>query len=310
MKTNKIDWLKKMYRLNRHGPEESKAPHKPLLLLVLLDLVESGELSDRLLELTPQLAFRFSVYAGVVAHRRSQAVVIRYPFYHLSSDGFWRSLDSQRNETKNRERTHYALLEESFFQMLQDQDFRTEARLVLISTYFEGGERAELYAIANMTVPSDAQVAEQIDFQALADAEKKGRQARFRISVLYSYGFMCSLTRYRLTTIDNESIVDAAHIHQFSASGNNDPRNGLALCKNAHWLFDCGLWTLTDDLRVIVAKTHFDEESADPMNKRLIDYDGQKIHLPKNQSAWPDPQYIKWHRDHRFKGREKAASLG
>ena len=193
-----------------------------------------------------------------------------------------------------------------FWRMISSRDCRTETfghrpGTCLLQITSEANEQAEFYAMANMPIPSESQVAEQIDFQALADAERKGRQARFRISVLYSYGFMCSLTRYRLTTINNESIVDAAHIHQFSESGNNDPRNGLALCKNAHWLFDSGLWTLTDDLKVIVAKTHFDEESSDPLFKKMIDYEGQTIHLPKNESAWPDPQYVKWHRENRFK---------
>ena len=72
-----------------------------------------------------------------------------------------------------------------------------------------------------------------------------------------------ALTGYRLTTVSAGSIVDGAHIHQFSDSRNNDPRNGLALCKNAHWLFDNGLWTLADDYSVIVAAGRFSEDSPD-----------------------------------------------
>ncbi len=51
-----------------------------------------------------------------------------------------------------------------------------------------------------------------------------------------------------------------------------------------------------------MARSYIDEESLDPGTKKLADYHGQRIHLPKNESAWPDPQYIKWHRDNRFKG--------
>jgi putative restriction endonuclease len=40
-----------------------------------------------------------------------------------------------------------------------------------------------------------------------------------------AYNYTCALTRYRLTTIAGGSIVDAAHIHQFSDSRNNDPRS-------------------------------------------------------------------------------------
>jgi putative restriction endonuclease len=100
-----------------------------------------------------------------------------------------------------------------------------------------------------------------------------------------AYNYTCALTRYRLTTITGGSIVDAAHIHQLSDSRNNDPRNGLALCKNAHWLFDNGLWTLTDDYRVIVAEGRFAEDR--PEEKQLQrEFHGQKIHLPDNPAHW------------------------
>jgi len=304
----KVDWLKKMHRLKRYQGEHGKAPHKPLLLLVLLDLAEAGELNDQELELTPQLAYRFSVYASIIVHRWPQPVTIRYPFFHLHSDGFWTPLDNLKNQTGDRERARFALIQSGFYETLRDQEFRMRARHLLISTYFNADERAALYALANMEVPDEDQIGKEIDLPAILDAEKKGREARFRVCVLYAYGFMCSLTRYRLSTVDNESIVDAAHIHQFSDSGNNDPRNGLALCKNAHWLFDRGLWTLNDDYKVFVARSYIDEESLDPGTKKLADYHGQRIHLPKNESAWPDPQYIKWHRDNRFKGDKDAVA--
>src|SRR5215467_6596354 len=93
---------------------------------------------------------------------------------------------------------------------------------------------------------------------------------RFRLNIVAAYNYIFALTRYRLTMIAGGSIVDAAHVHQFADSLNNDPRNGLALCKNAHWLFDNGLWTLSDDYRVPVATSRFSENS--PEHKGLTDY--------------------------------------
>ena len=55
------------------------------------------------------------------------------------------------------------------------------------------------------------------------------------------------------------TIVDACYIHQFAASRNNALNNGIALSKNAHWLFDNGLWSLRDDYTVLVAERHFSE---------------------------------------------------
>jgi putative restriction endonuclease len=101
-------------------------------------------------------------------------------------------------------------------------------------------------------------------------------------------------------TITAGSIVDAAHIHQFANSRNNDPRNGLALCKNAHWLFDNGLWTLADDYTVIVAISRFSETSLD--HKSLSAYHGEKIRLPSDRTLLPNPIHLAWHRKFKFQG--------
>ena len=116
--------------------------------------------------------------------------------------------------------------------------------------------------------------------QSCEQSEQIGREVRFRINVVSHYNYTCALTGYRLLTIDSGSIIDAAHIHQFAESRNNNIRNGIALCKNAHWLFDNGLWTIADDYTVMVALAHFTEDSPD--QKRLSDYHGQMIRLPIN----------------------------
>jgi hypothetical protein len=85
-------------------------------------------------------------------------------------------------------------------------------------------------------------------------ARGTARDARFRIQVVSAYLFTCALTGYRLTTLSGSSIVDAAHIHERRDCKNDDPRNGLALSKNAHWMFDEGLWTFTDDLKILIAE--------------------------------------------------------
>src|SRR6266702_2049603 len=152
---------------------------------------------------------------------------------------------------------------------------RDKARRILIAKYFPSAERAGLYALTGLPVPSEDQMAQDASFQAPLDMQKQGREARFRLRVMAACNYTCALSIYRLTTITGKSIVDAAHIHQFADSRNNDPRNGLALCKNAHWLKGNGLWTLTDDYRVLVAIGHFTEDS--PEHEGLADYHGAKI---------------------------------
>ncbi len=296
-------WLNKLCKLRLYVAKHGPAPHKPLLLLVVFDLVETEGLpSDGLLELTPDLAFRFSAYASVVVHRRSQTVLVRFPFFHLNSYGVWRVLDEDKQPTTERDRVRFAELNPDFLQCARNPEWLTQARHLLIAKYFQPDERAALYALTGLPVPEDAELAELVAREPLEDAVKKGREARFRINVLYNYHFTCALSGYRLTTIDSGCIVDAAHIHQFADSRNNDPRNGLALSKNAHWLFDNGLWTLDGDYRVLVARTHFEEEFADPAFRGLLSYHEQPLFLPADPAFWPAPHYVEWHRTRRFRG--------
>ena len=135
------------------------------------------------------------------------------------------------------------------------------------------------------------------------ESVQTGRDARFRIEVVVlAYKHTCALTGYRMTTIEMESIVDAAHIHQFHDSRNNDPRNGIALSKNAHWQFDRGLWSLTDDYRVLVNREKFIEEGV--AGQRLADFEGRRVFLPSDPKYWPEQTYLDWHRKkHSFAGR-------
>ncbi len=297
------DWLNQIAKLRLYVAKHGTAPHKPLLLLVVLDLVQRGELPpDGVMELTPNLAFQFSAYASVVAHRRPQPILVRFPFYHLTSDGFWRVLDSDKRPTKENNRARYAVLEPDFVQCASDPEWRIQARHLLIGKYFPAEERAALYALTGLPQPADAELDEILAKQPMEEAVKKGREARFRINILYNYHFTCALSGYRLTTIDSGCIVDAAHIHQFADSRNNDPRNGLALSKNAHWLFDNGLWTIDGQNRVLVAHQQFEEEATDPAFRSLASYHGKPLYLPEDQAVWPGERYVEWHRTKRFRG--------
>jgi len=72
-------WLGKLAHLKVDKARGDPAPHKPLLLLVVLELAEQGPSFGDILVLTPELAFRFSTYWSIVAHRRTQAPDVRYP---------------------------------------------------------------------------------------------------------------------------------------------------------------------------------------------------------------------------------------
>ena len=285
-------WLKVVsnLRVDRKG---TIAPHKPLLLLVLAELAEQRKLTVKILPLTGELVFRFLAYWTVVAERRPQRPDIHLPFYHMRSDGCWTPLDADGQPTLERRRAVAADLDETFLACLNDEDFRKQMRRVLIAKYFvDFSERTALYQLVGLPVPPDAIVRE--DARLYEAARERGREARFRLTVVPAYNYTCALTRYRLVTIDSGSIVEAAHIHQFADSRNNHPRNGIALCKNAHWMFDEGLWSLDDDYRVLIDSKRFDESGGDEL--LLAPKAKTRILLPSDPNYWPDKAHLSWHR--------------
>jgi putative restriction endonuclease len=294
-------WLSKIANLRLDRARGDPAPHKPLLLLAILDLAEQGDLPADVLPLSPELAFRFLAYWTVVAARRTARPDVRLPFHHLQSDSLWMSCDETGRPSPDRRLTRYARLSPSFSDFARDPTCRDRARRVLITQYFQPSERIALGEMLGISVPAAERTAENGSaYASSGEARQAGREARFRLIVMGAYEYACALTGCRLTTITGGSVVDAAHIHEFSNSRNNEISNGLALCRNAHWSFDNGLWTVADDCRVIVAVGRFTEENPD--GRRLMEYHGQRLRLPKDRNMWPSPVHLAWHRRNRFLG--------
>jgi putative restriction endonuclease len=287
-------WLQKLATLRIDRARGNPAPHKPLLLLVIIEMMEKGEIKSPEVTLSPDIAFRFSVFWSVVAQRRKQRPEVRLPFHYLGSSGVWQPLTELGELSPDKKLTKSIRIDQSFFECLSNQRFRDRARRVLIETepYFLPEERVALHSMLKIK-PSVPEIRE--DEAAYKTSIQTGRDARFRIEVvLIAYRHTCALTGYRMTTLGMESIVDAAHIHEFRDSRNNDPRNGIALSKNAHWQFDRGLWSLNDDYKVIVNKEKFMEEGVP--GQRLADCEGRRVFLPSEPKYWPEHEYLGWHR--------------
>jgi putative restriction endonuclease len=223
---------------------------------------------------------------------------MRMPFHHLGGDRLWEPLDAQLRPSLDKKLTVFARCSDGVYAAFNDPSFRALARLVLIDRWFTPSEQLALAAILGIPETELGASAASVADAERADAVEQGRDVRFRLIVVAGYSFTCCLTRHRLTTLSRGSLVDAAHIHQFADSRNNDPRNGIALSKNAHWMFDQGLWTINDDLTVKVAHSQFAEHS--PHGKGLADFDGQLLLEPLDADLRPDPKYLDWHRTKKF----------
>lgn len=221
-------WLAKLRKLRVDRATGDPAPHKPLLLLVILELAEQGQLPTKLLPLSPELAFRFFGYWSIVARRRSQKPDVRLPFHYLQSDGFWTALGEGGTPSPHCRLTRFAQLTTDFVACAKTPAWRESARRLLITSYFTPEEQVALFELVGMPVPTQLEIKRDLEAATRAEAVYRGREVRFRITTVSAYNYTCALTGYRLTTVSGTSVVDAAHIHQFADSRNNDPQNGIA----------------------------------------------------------------------------------
>ena len=293
-------WLNVLSDLN-YDPATGIAPHKPLLLLVVCDLAEAGKLDGALLHRDGDLVFRFSSYWRIVADRRRTKPDIRLPFFHLRAEGVWKPLEVDGRPAEDRNRAVLAQLDASYLVCLKSEEFRTLARRTLIAKYFEAHERAELYSLVGLEVPPEDIVAADATRFLPSETSEAKRDAKFSVRVLQAYDYTFGLTRYRMIATNGTTSLDAAHIHQFKKGGSNHPTNGIALSKTAHWLFDHGFWSITNDLRVIVAEHRFEEVGEEAyLLKKMA---GREMLRPANFHFLPDPQSLAWHRKHhKFEG--------
>jgi putative restriction endonuclease len=165
-------WLAKMAKLNVYRAKGGPAPHKPLLLLVLLELAEQGALPAETLPLSPELAFRFCSYWSIVAARRTQKPDVRLPFHHLETEGIWSALDERGNRSPDDRLTRFVTLTSDFAAFCRDPASRDKARRVLIAKYFQPHERTALYTLVGMLVPSDEQIEWDVNYLSPEEAKR------------------------------------------------------------------------------------------------------------------------------------------
>ena len=89
--------------------------------------------------------------------------------------------------------------------------------------------------------------------------------------------------------------IEAAHIKPVRFNGPDSIRNGIALCRTLHWMFDHGLVSVADNNEIITKRI------VPERIKQILNNDG-KIRLPAKYMSAPHPEFLKFHRDRIFNG--------
>lgn len=126
--------------------------------------------------------------------------------------------------------------------------------------------------------------------------ERPWRDKAFSLVIHSAYCETCAFTGLSLNNGCGLYEVEAAHIKAVKDNGPDSPRNGLALARTMHWLFDEGVLSLEDDGRILMASKLVPSKMRD-----LLHPDGF-ARFPELLSMRPHSQFLRFHRENIFRG--------
>jgi putative restriction endonuclease len=293
-----------------------KAPHKPLLLLAVLDLVHRGVIASPFIAVTGDLVELnelFNLYWRRIIPL-GQTSSIAFPFSRLDREPFWELvpqpgtvitpaiINNTSSVTYLRKHALGAKLDEWLFRVMQSVEGREALREALLQACFLTEAAAQLreQSIINREAFDYSRVLEEKSHLPLVkeiiEADNYRPAARdqgFRRHVVTTYDHRCALCGVRIITPEQYTAVEAAHIVPWSKSQNDDIRNGMALCKLCHWAFDNGMMGVCENYGVITSR-HISAQPNAP--GFLLTLTGRSIIGPAEQALWPAHEYLAEHR--------------
>lgn len=293
------------------------APHKPVLLLAVMDLIEQGAINNNFIEPTMNLVDTFNTYIFLVLPI-GWKTSLAHPFPRLQKDGFWHRVtnpgyDAQKNYNvtsiaKLNEIYAGARLDEELFAFMLNPESRTRLRTALIDTYFTSELRPMLLEQAGVNLAAyqySQKLLEEVkepgktwDKPEQSAKNQKIRDQGFRKVITQLYDHRCAMCGIRMITPEGHTIVEAAHIKPWRKSYDDHPTNGLALCRLCHWSFDEGLMSVGKNYEVLVSKRVRTDRNMPGHIMTLAD---RPIFRPEDQVYWPGMENIAWHQKHMFK---------
>ncbi len=294
-----------------------RAPHKPFLLLAVIDSVRRGTISSNFIDITgnlDELNELFTDYWRQILPI-GQSSSIAFPFFHLKNEPFWElvlvpelegksnlPMQSVNSVKKLREIALGARIDTDLFAFMQRTDTRSQlVNSLLFSCFSETARKSlsEIYVIHEQAFQYSLFLEEKAHNNKISDVpiadtyRDTARNQGFRRIVVRSYSHRCALCGVRIITPEGRSAVDAAHIIPWRESKNDDIGNGMALCKLCHWAFDEGLISVSNSFTVLLSSQLGRHGNAAGLLGTLA---GRGIIGPSEQVMWPNQKNLKWHR--------------
>jgi len=303
-----IDYCDRFTNLsvNSSRKKGGNAPHKPILLLAVLDSIAQGEIRENKIKISTSLVQKYYQYWDLLNTTQFNKN-FALPFFHLKNEKnkFWHlkytsTYDGGRPQTLNRlqDDVEYAYLDPELFDLLQNLDSCQALLDALVIKWFSCQNNI-YHAIESIQgkLFLDFRQNENVK-QQIKHRKYFVRSSLFRKAVLHLYDGQCAICGLKVNFL-SQSIVEGAHIKPFSRFFDNRLNNGIALCRNHHWAFDKGIFTIATNYTVLASRL-FEEQS--PNNKSIQEFSGKQIILPKDSIYYPHESSLIWHKDNIFCG--------
>ncbi|MED3962779.1 phosphorothioated DNA-binding restriction endonuclease [Niallia taxi] len=275
----------KIQKLSIWKKGDQRAPHKPLLILYALGQMQAD--SERFIpyEVTKVKLTELLREFGPI--RKSYHP--EEPFVRLKKDGIW-MLDKEVNEKSPNNRQlindHVSggFTSEIFNLLYDNQSLMQEVSQVILDQHFPE------------TLHEDLLDAVGLDFTLYT---RRKRDPKFRDRILRAYGYSCAICGFNVRLAHTLVGIEAAHIKWHQAGGSDTEENGIALCSLHHKLFDRGVFTLTEECRMLVSQ---DAHGTHGFEEWLMKFNGKPVREPIQAYYYPKQSYLNWHVKEVFRG--------
>lgn len=300
-------------RLKRGGTVYGLAPHKPVLLISLIELIEKGLVLENKIYVNADLVGTFKENWQLLVPTLHQADFTQ-PFYYLQNEKllatpYWFlqpkpgcQINAHIKSVNTLQAVcAYGYFATELFLLLTDAQQRSILLQTLLDTYFPQQKASFLHAKNKGEGYLHEQVSyilnePEVQYKHLSTQTEEDvfvRNGLFKKLVSKVYQNQCSFTGMKLSSTFNYNFIDACHIVPFSHSHNDKVNNGIALCPNMHRAFDRGLLSIDENYQILVAE-QLKEDIAHPY--ALTRLKGRQILLPHEQNHYPAQEALAWHR--------------
>jgi len=300
-------WDELVRSVNTWKRGSQRAPHKPLLTLLLLARAQHG--------LPPALSYA-EIEAPLNRALREfgpprKSYHAEYPFWHRQSDGFWlvRDADALPYRTGNKYPTRTTLVREHVVgevpaelwgELTRDPALVPRLAQYLLDEYWPESLHGAITTHFGLDLhPSVSSEEEKTGLGPYETVLRQRRDPAFRVEVLRAYERRCAVCGYDGRLGDDPFGLDAAHIQWHAYGGPDQVTNGLALCSLHHIAFDRGAIGLDEQRRVLVSQ---DVCGGDAVGRALLDYNGAPLTGPQSDDFVPGAAVIEWHGKNVFRG--------